>query len=284
LPAFQVAVETPDSLLERTIELDEIMKASKNRKLDFELNLGKVIDTLNKNYPHLFYEAPNYDIYTAEIEVRDPTGVQFHGINAYKQLFSLLRFFRNLVMDSVEIRHKLVYDWAHNQVRVTWYTRIFMKGQDQPLHVDGISVYSVSDDGFVFSHHVEKIIVNGIPAVPPYGIRWLDIQQLLRVNGGGDFKVPATIPMQSSFSYSKEEGAAELVAKDKKKTSMFDWPFPEISPPQSCESSFDCDYPQNCCDFIAFKMCCNGGLGVGREYAPEYVPIPIPVDDPYRRY
>jgi len=272
-----------DTPFGNTEDLNKMFK--KGRGPEFEPNLGKVIDTLNKDYPNLFDSAPNFDIYTPDIEVRDPTGVQFHGKNTYRQLFGLLRFFRSFIMESAEIRHKLVYDWMNQQVKVTWYTRVWIKGQRDPLHVDGISVYSISDEGFVYSHHIEKIVVNGTPAIPPYGMRWLDIQRALRIRSGLE-KCPKGIPVPTPFHFSSDEENEEAStgAKNEKKSKMFDWPLPNISPPQGCEDSYDCDYPQTCCDFVAFKVCCNGGLGVGPEYAPELIPIPIPVEDPYRRY
>lgn len=44
---------------------------------DFEPNLGKVIDTLNTDYPVLFYKPLDYSIYIEDIEVTDPTGIAF---------------------------------------------------------------------------------------------------------------------------------------------------------------------------------------------------------------
>lgn len=39
---------------------------------DFEVNLGKVISTLREDYPRIFFDPPSFDIYTEEIELRDP--------------------------------------------------------------------------------------------------------------------------------------------------------------------------------------------------------------------
>ena len=47
---------------------------------------------------------------------------------------------------------------------------------------------------------------------------------------------------------------------------------------EQCATNDDCYYPEVCCDRVAYKVCCpQGGLG-----APimEYVPIPIPVEEP----
>ena len=51
--------------------------------------------------------------------------------------------------------------------------------------------------------------------------------------------------------------------------------------PGTCENMWDCDSPMQCCDFVLFKMCCNGGVGIP-AFQPALVPIPIPVErDPY---
>lgn len=39
---------------------------------DFEVNLGKVISTLRADYPRILSEPPSFDIFTEEIELRDP--------------------------------------------------------------------------------------------------------------------------------------------------------------------------------------------------------------------
>lgn len=39
---------------------------------DFEVNLGKVISTLREDYPRIFFDPPSFDIFTEEIELRDP--------------------------------------------------------------------------------------------------------------------------------------------------------------------------------------------------------------------
>ena len=47
------------------------------RSDDFEPNLGKVIETLKKDYPLIFFKPLDYDIYIDDIEVSDPTGIAF---------------------------------------------------------------------------------------------------------------------------------------------------------------------------------------------------------------
>eukprot|EP00639_Heterosigma_akashiwo_P009467 CAMPEP_0194603420 /NCGR_PEP_ID=MMETSP0292-20121207/30234_1 /TAXON_ID=39354 /ORGANISM="Heterosigma akashiwo, Strain CCMP2393" /LENGTH=396 /DNA_ID=CAMNT_0039465849 /DNA_START=203 /DNA_END=1394 /DNA_ORIENTATION=+ len=360
MPSVSKEAESPDSSpFGSPKDLDKIFGKPNGRGPDFDPNLGKIIDTLNKEYPTVFYKELDYSIYTQNIQVEDPTGVQFQGLKTYKQLFGLLRFFRNFAMKGAEVKHTLVYDWMKQQVKVTWFCRVWIKGQQDPIHVDGVSVYSVNDQGFVYKHHIEKIVVNGTPAIPPYGIRWLNIKELLNVRAKKD-AFPRGIPMPTPIgtglkldaatvdlralamtgaeASSGEEGAAAAAArpaaasgaalamtgaeassgegaaaaaarpaaasgeaaaggedeaaaapKNEKKKGGFKWPeLPKLKL-GGCESDSDCDSPKVCCDLMGLKVCCSGGMGVeNREYggyAPQLIPIPIPVeaDDPYAR-
>lgn len=42
---------------------------------DFEVNLGRVISTLREDYPRILTDPPSFDIFTDEIELRDPVRV-----------------------------------------------------------------------------------------------------------------------------------------------------------------------------------------------------------------
>lgn len=79
---------------------DDLPRKKKNiglRSEDFSLKLGKVIDTLNSDYPLIFVKPLDYSIYIDDIEVTDPTGIAFQGLNTYKNLFTILRFFAKTV-------------------------------------------------------------------------------------------------------------------------------------------------------------------------------------------
>ena len=88
---------------------------------DFNLNLGTVIDTLNSDYPLLFVKPLDYGIYIEDIEVTDPTGIAFQGLNTYKNLFTILRFFAKTVFTGQNINYKIHYDYLDQAVRVIWH-------------------------------------------------------------------------------------------------------------------------------------------------------------------
>lgn len=42
---------------------------------DFNRNVGKVVDTLKRDYPRMFTEPLDFDIYTPDLQLRDPVSV-----------------------------------------------------------------------------------------------------------------------------------------------------------------------------------------------------------------
>jgi hypothetical protein len=100
-------------------------------------------------------------------------------------------------------------------------------------------------------------------------------------------------------SMQKEKAAAAAVeldrAKQQKDSSggFFDELFGNAMK-DTCESNYDCDYPEVCCDFRFKKMCCSSGMRIldGSSHrqgqlaevpVPIYNPNPYPPNDPRNR-
>merc|ERR1712232_812425 len=62
-----------------------------DERREYELNLGKALDTLRSDYPKIFESCPDFSIYDNSLEVIDPSGVTLHGLNNYKNFFRVLR-------------------------------------------------------------------------------------------------------------------------------------------------------------------------------------------------
>lgn len=61
-------------------------------------------------------------------------------------------------------------------MRVTWHFILDATPMvARPIHVDGISVYSLSTKGLVRRHDLETIIVNGTPVKPPFAQAWMQL-------------------------------------------------------------------------------------------------------------
>lgn len=148
-----------------------------DKKREFELNVGKAIDTLRKDYPDMLTRSPDFTIYDKDIEIIDPSGVTLHSLQSYKTSFRFLHMVIKLFYctDQSGLKFRLIYDCARKNVRVSWNAflvpRAIYGGTRNKLHVDGISVYELDrSSGLISQHRVERLLVNDMPVSAPQGI------------------------------------------------------------------------------------------------------------------
>jgi hypothetical protein len=144
---------------------------------EFELMLGKAMDTLRSDYPDLLTKNPSFEIYDPNIEVVDPSGVTLHSLKSYKTSFQFLHMLVKLFYcpDLSSLTFRLVYDCARKNIRISWNAilvpRAIYGGIRNKLHVDGISVYELDrKSGLINQHRVEHLLLNDAPVSPPQGI------------------------------------------------------------------------------------------------------------------
>lgn len=70
------------------------------------------------------------------------------------------------------------------------------------------------------------------------------------------------------------EEAVEQQAREKEQSSLKGFMASVLQ--DTCESNYDCEQPQVCCDFGFKKMCCSSGK-TNRDLRGEYAHIPVPV-------
>ena len=151
--------------------------ASPKPPTEFELGVGRALDTLRRDYPTLLDSHPDYTIYRRDISIVDPSGVHVHGLTAYKNAFRLLHAVVKLVycIDRSSLNFKLCYDTARHNIRIHWHAivvpREIFGGIRTTLHVDGISVYELDPNcGNVTEHRIEQLLINDQPIVPEEGL------------------------------------------------------------------------------------------------------------------
>lgn len=180
-----------------TTELPLILQDIVDERREFEINLGRAMDTLRKDYPHILYRAPEFSIYHDDISVVDPSGVQLSGLNSYKQSFRFAQSVVGVFYDREKsmITHRMVYDWARQSIRISWNAMIVPKvvgNRRNALYVDGVSLYKLdSASGKIIEHKIENIIANNKPLSPPYPIQGILTSALL--GPGMDRRVPAGV-------------------------------------------------------------------------------------------
>lgn len=87
---------------------------------EFEINLGRAVDTLKSDYPNLLTKNPSWDVYHSDLEVIDPKGVSLHGLENYKMAFSFIHGVVNMFYckeKSGLTGIRVGYDWARKCIR-----------------------------------------------------------------------------------------------------------------------------------------------------------------------
>jgi len=172
VPAGGVIGRSPSDI---KIELPPLIQSMADERREFDMNLGKAMDVLRKDYPNMLHTTPDFSIYNDDISVLDPSGVQLSGLGNYKNSFSFLQtmigFFYN--MEQSGVQNRMMYDFARQSIRISWNAVLVPKvlGNRRSLYIDGISIYRMdSKTGKIGEHRVEKMLINDIPVTPPYGV------------------------------------------------------------------------------------------------------------------
>ena len=141
-----------------------------------------------------FFVIVDFSIFDENLEVVDPSGVKLHGINNYKKSFSFVRSVVSFFYcpESSGLTFRLVFDWARNNIRVSWNAqlipKVFYGGEGNKLHVDGISVYEIDrSSGLITQHRVEHLLVNDNPVFAPKGVLHAltnEVAQAIPAGGG----------------------------------------------------------------------------------------------------
>ena len=90
-----------------------------DQQREFEINLGRAVDTLKRDYPKLLTNDPSWNIYHSDLEVIDPTGVSLHGLSNYKRAFSFIHavVYMFYCEEKSGLTFRSTYDWARKVIR-----------------------------------------------------------------------------------------------------------------------------------------------------------------------
>jgi hypothetical protein len=127
--------------------------ASENlSKSGYQLQVEKVIETLQKDLPTLFEKDISYDIYTQDIYFQDPVN-RFKGKFNYRIIFWTLRFhaqlfFTEIFFDLHDVKQTeqeiiKAYWTVRGTLRLPWKARLFFNGD---------STYTLTQDALIYNH------------------------------------------------------------------------------------------------------------------------------------
>jgi len=148
-----------------------------DQQREFEINLGRAVDTLKRDYPKLLTRDPSWNIYHSDLEVIDPTGVSLHGLSNYKRAFSFIHavVYMFYCEEKSLLTFRSTYDWARKCIRISWNVelvpKMIMGGTRNTLHVDGISEYYLDrTSGLITEHKVSHLLINDQAVRPENGV------------------------------------------------------------------------------------------------------------------
>jgi len=159
---------------------------------EFDLNRGRAIDTLRRDYPLLFTTKPDLSIFTDDIELWDNRGMLASDLQAYERVFEVVRWFRINGMDDAELTYRLAASPLDLQIRLRWNAKIWLRpspllpmlgvtsDNNEPIQIDGVSVYDLNSFGFINRHRLENLVMVGPWAGPE-----LSLEGLLSLGGQG---------------------------------------------------------------------------------------------------
>ena len=120
--------------------------------MEYQLQIKRDIETLEKDLPTLFKKDISYDIYTRDIYFQDPVN-KFKGKINYRIIFWTLRFharlfFTNIFFDLHEVNQTakdiITAKWTVRGIlRVPWKAKVFFNGS---------STYKLNQDGLIYDH------------------------------------------------------------------------------------------------------------------------------------
>jgi len=177
--------------VELSAPLPPILQQMADERREFEMNLGKAMDVLKKDYPKMLHKSPDFSIYHDSITVVDPSGVQLRGLKSYKGSFSFFQTLTKLFYSEEKsvLQNRMVYDFARSSIRISWNACLVPKvvgNRRNALYIDGVSVYKLDRvSGKIMEHKVENMIINNTPIVPPNGILTALSEELVGFNRGG---------------------------------------------------------------------------------------------------
>ena len=136
---------------------------------EYQLNLGKLVDTLRSDYPQLFVAPQDLSLFVDAVELHGPSGQRLSGKGQYTAVLDLLRFSRRVAMQDAELTHRITIDGR--SVRVRWSAKLWLKDptlgltsfQQEPVlvNVDGVSRYDLDGKGHVHLHALENVVMSG---------------------------------------------------------------------------------------------------------------------------
>ena len=283
--AAQSTLERPvlQATVEETENKNNVLNLPESEKITLETPLeagrrgpstsSSILEGLlmlyEKRRPRLRGSGAAWDIYADNVQLADPSGVQTRGLQNYKQFFGVIRMFRRVMIDKVDITFKLRYDWSKQdhqgdvvlEMVRAWLFQGGLRRRDVllPPRRPGEDFQARSGTGPGRRAASQSALlgrVARVPGVRPRGPRRAVTRAELRLRGvaGRAGRACTDVGVRRRvFRGAAGEKKAPRSKEKKQKRKLL---------PGQCEGMWDCDSPMECCDFADVR--CRGGVGIPR--------------------
>lgn len=139
---------------------------------NYPLLLGRILDTLMRDYPRICTHQPDLSIMHPEIEVRDDAGQLLKGLDKYKVALQILRGGPKAMGWYPEVTARYTVDTGMREVKVRWHM-VLNPHFRNPISLDGISIYKMGRDGLVYEHRLQYVttsLIKQTALIPMYEI------------------------------------------------------------------------------------------------------------------
>ncbi|MBD1901695.1 DUF2358 domain-containing protein [Trichocoleus sp. DQ-A3] len=121
-------------------------------RVEYQLQVEQVVETLKNDLPMLFERDISYDIYTQDIYFEDPVN-KFKWKFNYRIIFWTLRFHAQLFFTEIFFDLHDVEQTDEDTIRANWTVRGVLRLLWKPrLFFNGYSTYKLNKDGLIYNH------------------------------------------------------------------------------------------------------------------------------------
>ncbi|MBD1943729.1 DUF2358 domain-containing protein [Coleofasciculus sp. FACHB-712] len=121
-------------------------------RVEYQLQVEQVVETLKNDLPMLFQRDIFYDIYTQDIYFEDPVN-KFKWKFNYRIIFWTLRFHAQLFFTEIFFDLHDVAQIDEETIRANWTVRGVLRLPWKPrLFFNGYSTYKLNKDGLIYNH------------------------------------------------------------------------------------------------------------------------------------
>jgi len=148
---------------------------------EFELSVGKIVDTLRADYPALLERSPDFDIYDEGVVFELNLGAAFEGSplsalrgkKAYRRALLTVQTIANTAVRDGRVECSVHVGHHDHTLRVKWSCNGQIIALAQPLYIDAISLYSIAPHASVCEatrvalHRIDRHKIEFLEVHPP---------------------------------------------------------------------------------------------------------------------